>query len=125
MNQPTVGDKTILVVDDNDDLRELYGATLRRAGFLVSEAENGQQALAVLEHSTVEPCLLLLDLMMPIMNGAELLKVLQDTGRLATMPVVVLSAGGSPSDVPAANRFIRKPVDVGVLLKLVRELCDL
>lgn len=124
MGQASAEHKTILVVDDNDDLRELYGTTLRRAGFVVSEAENGEVALAVLEHSKVAPSLLLLDLMMPVMNGVELMRVLHDSGRLAGLPVIVLTAGGRPSDVPGANKFIRKPVDACLLLELVRELCS-
>jgi CheY-like chemotaxis protein len=114
---------SILLVDDNDDLRELYGAVLRREGYVVHEAENGQQALTVLERMDSEPCMLLLDLMMPVMSGTDLLKVLHDSGRLAKLPVIVLSAGGRRADVPEAQNFIRKPVDAHVLVALVRELC--
>jgi CheY-like chemotaxis protein len=67
---------------------------------------------------------LLLDLMMPVMSGAELLTVLSETGRLAKVAVIVLSATGRPSDVPAAQKFVRKPVATDVLLLMVREVCD-
>jgi len=117
-------DKTILLVDDNDDLRELYSATLRREGYVVCEAENGRMALDILRSRDSHPCLVLLDLMMPVMSGAELLKALEGSGDLENLPVIVLSAGGRPSDAPGAQQFIRKPVDANVLIKLVRDFCD-
>ena len=115
---------SILLVDDNADVRELYGTLLRREGHVVHEAENGEQALALLDDMGSEPCLLLLDLMMPVMSGAEVLNVLRDRGRLAKQPVIVLSAGGRPSDVPEGQLVIRKPVDPRVLISLVRGFCD-
>jgi CheY-like chemotaxis protein len=115
---------SILLVDDNEDLRELYGVLLRGEGYAVREAENGQQALALIESMDGEPCLLVLDLMMPVMSGADLLKVLQESGRLAELPVIVLSAGGRPSDVPEGQLVIRKPVDPRVLISLVRGFCE-
>lgn len=115
---------SVLLVDDNEDLRQLYGVLLRREGYVVHEAENGQQALAFLEYMEGEPCLLVLDLMMPVMSGSDLLRVLHDTGRLAKQPVIVLSAGGRPSDVPEGQLVIRKPVDPRVLISLVRGFCD-
>jgi CheY-like chemotaxis protein len=115
--------KPILLVEDNDDIRELYGAVLRREGYEVSEAENGKVALDLLNEMHGTPCLVLLDLMMPIMSGPELLKVLHESHRLAALPVVVLSAGGRESDAPTAAKFIRKPVDAHVLLTVVREFC--
>lgn len=115
---------SVLLVDDNEDLRELYGVLLRGEGYVVHEAENGEQALALLEDMRSEPCLLVLDLMMPVMSGADVLKVLQDSGRLEQQPVIVLSAGGRPSDVPEGQLVIRKPVDPRVLISLVRGFCD-
>lgn len=115
--------KSILLVEDNDDTRELYAAILRREGYTVHEAENGAAALDVLQHMNESPCLILLDLMMPIMSGPEFLKVLHDSNRLEQLPVIVLSAGGRPGDAPEAKRFIRKPVDPSVLLANVAEIC--
>jgi CheY-like chemotaxis protein len=115
---------SILLVDDNADVRELYGLLLRREGHVVREAENGEQALALLEYMDGEPCLLLLDLMMPVMSGTDVLKALRDSGRLAKQPVIVLSANGRPADVPEGQLVIRKPVDPRVLISLVRGFCD-
>jgi CheY-like chemotaxis protein len=115
--------KSILIVEDNSDVRELLGFLLRKEGFEVHEAENGRDALDQLEIMRPPPCLMLLDLMMPIMSGPELLQILSDRNRLADLPVVVLSAGGQPSQVPIAKRFIRKPADPKLLVQIVREVC--
>ena len=115
---------TILLVEDDDDIREVFAEVLREDGYEVREAENGKVALEQLEDMRGTPCfLVLLDLMMPVMSGAELLKVLHDTHQLATLPVVVLSAGGNLSDAPEAKRFLRKPVHPEVLLKVVNDFC--
>jgi CheY-like chemotaxis protein len=116
--------RDILVVEDNDDTRELYCAILRRNGYNVREADNGESALEVLRELADDPCLVLLDLMMPVMSGPELLRILHDNERLARVPVVVLSAGGKPSDAPGAQKFVRKPVQPDVLLAVVREFCS-
>jgi two-component system, chemotaxis family, chemotaxis protein CheY len=114
---------TILLVEDDDDIREVFAEVLREDGYDVREAENGKVALEQLAHMRGTPCLVLLDLMMPVMSGSELLKVLHDTHQLASLPVVVLSAGGSSSDAPEARQFLRKPVHPDVLLKVVNDFC--
>jgi CheY-like chemotaxis protein len=111
---------SILLVDDNEDLRILYAQLLRRAGHVVREAEDGARALEVLEQMDSEPCLLLLDQMMPVMTGTEVLKVLRDSGRFANLPIIVLSATSRPPDVPEGQNVVRKPVDPHVLVSLVQ-----
>jgi CheY-like chemotaxis protein len=113
----------ILLVEDDEDIRDLYGLVLRRDGYTVHEAENGEQALEHLETHDDAPCLVLLDLMMPVMSGPEFLRIIQDSDRIAMPPVIVLSAAGKLSDVPGAKRFMRKPVEPEVLLRVVREFC--
>ena len=119
--------RPILLVEDDEDIRDLYGLVLRRNGYTVHEAENGKQALEQLDQLDQlddPPCLVLLDLMMPVMSGSEFLKVVEDSDRLTELPVIVLSAAGKASDVPGAKRFIRKPVDPDLLLGVVREFCE-
>ena len=116
--------RQVLIVEDDADIREALAENLRDAGYGVREAENGKQALEFLESDAADPCLVLLDLMMPIMNGAELLQALQEGHRLASLPVVVVSAGGSPSEAQGARRFLRKPPNPELLLALVREFCN-
>ncbi|MDB4986614.1 MAG: glnG5 [Myxococcaceae bacterium] len=115
--------KTILLVEDNDDVREAVAELLRDEGYDVREAEHGGVALEQLAQMETEPCLVLLDLMMPVMSGPELLRVLSETNRLASLRVVVLSAGGKAGDAPEAKKFLRKPVEPSVLLAVVREFC--
>jgi CheY-like chemotaxis protein len=115
--------KTILLVDDNEDARELVGLALRDQGFHVCEAENGEDALGKLEAMSPLPCLVVLDMMMPVMSGHELLQIMGQRDRYASLPVVVLSAGGSPREAPDVKVFIRKPTDLTVLRTVVDELC--
>lgn len=112
----------VLVVEDNLDIREATVALLREEGHLVFEAENGHEALRVLSDLPEPPCLILLDLMMPVMDGWAFMQNLRETDRLATLPVVVVSAvNGAPA---GARRFIKKPVPAEVLLQLVEEFCQ-
>ena len=75
---------TVMVVDDSDDLREIVAMILTDAGHHVVEAENGQVALDLLR-SGIEPGLILLDLMMPVLSGPELLALLREDARLAAL----------------------------------------
>lgn len=77
--------KKILLVEDNADIRELACLALARAGYEVFEAENGREALELLETTCEQPCLVLIDLMMPVMSGAELLQAMQQNPRLASL----------------------------------------
>lgn len=112
---------TILIVEDDDDLRELFAEVLRDGSYSVACARNGQEALAMLDE--LQPCLMLLDLMMPVMSGEELLQNLERTQRLGELPVVVVSAIAEQSDAPGACRFMQKPIDLNALLAVAREFC--
>ena len=82
--------ETILIVEDNPRMQETLSTVLRLKGFQTLTAYNGVEALEVLRLRT--PDLMLLDLMMPVMGGLELLKVLRDMPQWKGLPVVVLSA---------------------------------
>jgi CheY-like chemotaxis protein len=112
---------TILVVEDNDDVRDMMAITLELEGHRVLTAANGRQALALLE-SGVDPALILMDLMMPVMNGWELRSALQRDPRFKDIPVVVISATGGEIGTHAA--FLPKPIDVDTLLNVVCDYCD-
>lgn len=119
-----LGMKTVLVVEDTDDLRELFLLVLRDAGYSAIGAENGGAALDLLEKMGNEPCLVLLDMMMPVMDGKMFLQALHQTHQIAALPVVVVSAMVSQDQtIDGARKVIRKPVSPKVLLDLVRELC--
>lgn len=113
---------TILVVEDDDDIRELVAEVLVQSGYRVAEAANGQEALEFLkEHEG--PCVVLLDLMMPVLSGPELLEIMADDERLASLPVVVVSAVADRGKAPGVRRFLRKPVPFDVLRAVVAEYC--
>ncbi|HEY9900802.1 MAG TPA: hybrid sensor histidine kinase/response regulator [Pantanalinema sp.] len=119
--------KHVLVVDDEADNRGLLRQLLRRAGHRVSEARDGQEALAMIERDP--PDLMLLDLMMPAMDGFEVLK------RLATrhggfLPVVVVTANTEREArlralQLGAQEFLTKPIDRGEVTVRVRTLLEL
>ena len=112
---------TILVVEDNDDVREMMTVTLELEGHEVYTAANGRQALAQLENG-VRPCLILLDLMMPVMTGWEFRSALQRDQRFKGIPVVVISAVGG--DLVNQAGFIPKPINMDTLLDVVCDYCD-
>jgi CheY-like chemotaxis protein len=110
---------SVLVVEDNDDLRFLYGQALSEEGYDVHLAANGQEALDMLRQMSVIPRLILLDLMMPVMDGKEFLVHQAADPSLANIPVVICSA--SRAGVSAQMRLLKKPVDLQTLLDLVKE----
>jgi CheY-like chemotaxis protein len=114
--------KTILVVEDDADIRDSLKEALEWEGFLVFTAGNGREGLSVLG-VVPTPCMILLDLMMPVMNGWEFAACLAKDPRLHAIPVVVLSAFGEPAARIAARAFIRKPIDLGLLLAVTGQHC--
>lgn len=114
--------RTIVVVDDNADIRDLSATVLNAAGYHVREAENGEHALEILDQLDHRPSLVLLDMMMPVMDGASFLQHLRARDPTCTLPVVVVTASGEES-VPGATRVVAKPTSPEALLRLVHELC--
>lgn len=113
---------SILLVEDDPDIRELVGELLVTEGYDVVQAANGQEALDyLLDHAA--PSLILLDLMMPVLSGAELIEILQQTSSLARIPVVVVSAMADHGAVVGVGRFLRKPISSDLLLQVVAEHC--
>lgn len=112
----------VLIVDDDDDVRETLRACLEEEGFLVRTARNGLEAFAQLDEG-VKPRLILLDLMMPEMNGWEVLERLRSDQERAAIPVAVMS-GSHRGEVRAADYVVPKPFDLGAMVELVREHCN-
>jgi CheY-like chemotaxis protein len=112
----------ILVVDDSDDAQEFLTHALVHAGYEVLQARNGRDALAlVLDHPS--PRLVIVDLVMPIMDGAELIDVLHCYKRLAQIPVLLVSASDLPESQRAlASHYLRKPFGEQELLHHVDQL---
>ncbi len=115
----------ILVIEDNDDVRDMMAVTLELEGHRVVTAANGREALYLLHHG-VEPCMILLDLMMPVMNGWEFQKAVAREPQLRDIPIVVVSATGTDVDLDRthAAAVLPKPIDVDQLLNVVEDFCD-
>jgi CheY-like chemotaxis protein len=110
----------VLVVEDDQEIRELVAKFLESEGFRVFTAENGRDALEQLE-KIPPPALVLVDMMMPVMDGASLIKALRSHDRLATLPVVLVTA--QSTDLPKGYRHVKKPIDLDDLAKIVGEFC--
>lgn len=117
----TIGEAPrVLIVDDDDDIRDTLADILDAEGYRSIPASNGKEALRILSNG-VGPCVLLLDLMMPVMNGWELLDVIRKTPALAATPVVAITAGRQPA--PLANHLLHKPLEAEELLAVLRSVC--
>lgn len=118
-----VGPRLILVVDDDCDVRLALVALLRAEGFTVTEAPDGREALRILRTSGEAFGLVVLDLMMPVMNGWQFRREQQEDPALASIPVLVLSAGANVGEVAAsigAAGYIKKPINLEELLGVVQ-----
>lgn len=120
------GDKPILLIEDDAAIRESLVEVLQFDGFTVVCANNGEEGLATLQKMEVPPGLILLDVMMPVMDGYECLKRLRSNPQWSDIPVTLLSADGA-LDKKAAHhqvtRYLKKPVELNDLLDLVKDFC--
>lgn len=112
----------MLVVDDDSDIREMLRFVLEAAGYSVFLAENGKEALELLAETEPPPGLILLDLMMPIMSGDEMLRVLKTIRSLAAIPVTIVTASAVAMPREASG-LLKKPVDLDILLRVVAQSC--
>jgi CheY-like chemotaxis protein len=115
----------VLVVDDDADIRDSIGDILELRGYRVFRAANGREALERLR-SGPPPCVILLDLMMPVLNGWEFREQQTSDVRLAGVPVVVISGDGSTDEKAArigVSEFLRKPLELSAILDVVRRHC--
>lgn len=120
--------KRILVVDDEIGALTLIGIMLERGGFEVLKAKDADQALSVLDMET--PDLIILDVMMPGMDGIELCRVLRDRTDTSDLPILILSARGDAKSVMSgmdagASDYLPKPILHHDLVAKVRRMLDL
>lgn len=114
--------KSILVVEDDLQALEALADLLESSGYEVERAQNGREALDVLGSSNARPCLILLDLSMPVMDGWEFLRSQRARPAIASIPVIVITA--LVSAVPAgAKGLVTKPINVNRLLSLLKRYC--
>jgi CheY-like chemotaxis protein len=115
--------RTILVVDDDEDIRDTLRVALELQGYHVLVAGNGREALEFLR-TAPRPDLILLDLMMPVLDGWGFVAELEKDAALAGVPVVVVTAYVDPArPVPRAVMTIEKPFDLVGLLDAVKKSC--
>jgi CheY-like chemotaxis protein len=111
--------RPVLVTEDDHEIREALEALLTEVGYRVLTAADGKQALELLRRlagSDDFPTVMLLDLMMPVMNGWEVLTELRNDPALSSLPVVVVSAFAEQAPKQGVYSVLRKPVEVKQLL---------
>jgi CheY-like chemotaxis protein len=122
--QPTP--KSVLVIDDDNGIRDYVMQVLQDEGYRVAGAANGVEALDYLKGQSHSPCVILLDLTMPLMNGWDFRAAQRKEPDLDAVPVVVLTADGSARQKAAALGavdYIQKPVSINTLIRTVERIC--
>jgi DNA-binding response OmpR family regulator len=110
----------VMVVDDDNEIRQLLCTMLRMMGYQTLEASNGEDALEKLQEQT--PDVMILDVMMPKMDGITLCKTIRKDELVTDFPIIMLSGKAQQEDVEAglkagANRYLAKPMAMNVLLQ--------
>jgi CheY-like chemotaxis protein len=111
-----VSQKTVLIVDDEADIRESLQDALGDEGYSVVLASNGREALQLLP-TLPRPCAVILDIIMPVMSGTELYQTMQANPQLAGIPVLISTS--DPSRAPGGVPMLKKPVNLDRLLAAV------
>lgn len=111
--------KTVLIVEDEPDIRDSLREVLEDEGYAVAVAANGKEGLAQLSHLS-KPCAVVLDIIMPVMSGNELYNAMQADPQLASIPVLVSTS--DPTRAPSGVLIMKKPIDVDRFLDAVAKL---
>lgn len=119
--------KTILIVEDREDIAELIQINLEKAGFKTILASNGEKAIKVLEDQPID--LIVLDLMLPRISGIDLLKKIKSEERWGAIPIIIESARSDESDVVqglelGADDYVTKPFSQKVLLARIQKIFE-
>jgi CheY-like chemotaxis protein len=112
--------RDILLVEDDDDTREAFLDLLHDAGYKVTAATNGREALDLLRGEGAS--LVLVDLFMPVMDGAQLIEAMRRDRALAGVPVVAITAAAA-TQVPAGVRVLKKPFRMDEVFELIQAHC--
>lgn len=127
MEERQSANMSILIIDDDFGIRDSLSQLLNDEGFRVTSAADGEEALNFLLQNPNHPCLILLDLMMPGVNGWEFRRQQKQNPMLASIPIAIISAD---RDLKAhavaleADEYIDKPIDADVLFQVVGRYCS-
>ena len=108
-----MNEKTVLIIEDEEDAAELFAEMMRVSGFRVLKTSSGAPALAMMTNE--KPDIVILDIMMPEISGIDVLRQMRRNQNLANVPVVVVSAKSMPADIKngmeaGASTYLTKPV---------------
>jgi len=126
MPAPPEPPEYVLVVDDEDDIRESMMEYLEAHGFLALGAPDGKRALELLADPTKRPCVVVLDFMMPIMDARGFRREQLRTAEIADIPVVLISAYTNLTETAAElgiDEYFIKPIDPVCFLQVIRAHC--
>jgi DNA-binding response OmpR family regulator len=119
--------RTVLVIEDDLDMREIERVTLDSAGYHVVLAANGQEGLQLLQNQ--RPCVIVLDLMMPVMDGLTFLAERRKRGLAEDVPILCVTAAGHEMQKHAltlgARECLHKPTNLDELCERIRHYCEL
>lgn len=118
--------KRAMTVDDSRTMRDMVAFTLRGAGFEVSMAEDGQQALTLLKTTTVD--VLITDMNMPVMDGVTLIRALRADAKWRALPILMLTTESDPAKkaegrTAGATGWLVKPFNPEKLIEVVKRVC--
>ena len=117
----------ILVVDDDDDILNMTSYVLKQLGYRVATASDGAKGIDAIRSERIMPCLILLDLMMPVMDGAAFRRKLLEIPEAKDVPIVILSGDDELAAKAAGMRvggFEGKPISVARLAELAAKYCS-
>ncbi|MBN8707474.1 MAG: response regulator transcription factor [Bacteroidetes bacterium] len=119
------GEKTILIVDDEQDIRDLLVYNMKKEGFNTIAARNGKEGLVLLESEKIDA--VVLDLMMPVMDGLEMCKLVRANDKYNEIPILFLTAKDSEIDEVLAlelgsDSYLKKPISPRVLISHIKAL---
>jgi adenylate cyclase len=128
VSKPVAGTGTLLVVDDNELNRDMLSRRLKSRGYAVVAAEDGQKALDLVKEQKFD--LILLDIMMPVLSGLDVLKIIRAKKTVAELPIIMATAKDQGTDVVealtlGANDYVTKPLDFPVVLARVESQLSL
>jgi CheY-like chemotaxis protein len=114
--------RTVLIIEDEEGIRETLQLALEFEGYDVHTAANGREGLDTLDRIR-QPCVILLDLMMPIMNGWEFAAAIGESELHRVIPIVVVSAFADQARGLPVRSVLKKPIDLNTLLDTIHQYC--